>query len=153
MLVCNQSNHSLVKITCCTWQDHLATQSVSLPASPAPPPVPSPASVPVHMQCKTPGCTNTRRMMGDGSGYYDYCSLRCRDQGQQLPPFGIIHLLFTPMRSCMMLSRCSLLFCPWCKEDLGIILVRAYCEWEQVESHNYIRRAPLYILLPRISIT
>ena len=49
--------------------------------------------MPVYLQCKTPGCTKRRRLMNDGGGYYDYCSLRCRDQGQQLPPAGIQNVI------------------------------------------------------------
>ena len=90
----------------------------------SPPPEPSSppsALMPVYLQCKTPGCTKCPRLMDDGSGYYDYCSLRCRDQGRQLPPASIRQLLFTPMHSCMISSRCSLLFCPW--ETWGLYLL------------------------------
>ena len=51
------------------------------------------ASAPVYMQCSTPGCTQPRRMISDGSGYYDYCSLRCRDQGAQVQPSGIQNVI------------------------------------------------------------
>ena len=33
-------------------------------------------------QCKTPGCYRQQRIQDDGEGYYDYCSLTCRDKGQ-----------------------------------------------------------------------
>ena len=45
-----------------------------------------------NMQCSTPGCTRPRRMMADGSGYYDYCSIRCRDQSL---PAGISQCMLT----------------------------------------------------------
>jgi len=54
------------------------------------PPPPS-VTVPVDMQCLTPGCTRPRRMMDDGSGYYDYCGRTCRDKALQTQPLGICH--------------------------------------------------------------
>jgi len=39
------------------------------------------ATVAADMQCKTPQCTRPRRCMEDGKGYYDFCSISCRDSG------------------------------------------------------------------------
>ena len=91
----------------------LSPLPLSQPHPLAPLLVPSPASVPAYsvrlqgapdlgpayMQCKTPGCTRPRRMMDDGSGYYDYCGRMCRDP--QVQPSGrTIQAIFGLVEKC-----------------------------------------------------
>ena len=38
-------------------------------------------TLPAHLRCKTPNCPRQRNPIPGGSGYYDYCSINCRDSG------------------------------------------------------------------------
>ena len=68
----------------------LSSVFLSPQPEPALPPLAPPSAL--MLQCSTPGCTRPRRMMADGSGYYDYCSIRCRDQNL---PAGISQCMLT----------------------------------------------------------
>jgi len=69
--------------------------------------------VPPNMRCKTPGCPLARRRMDDGSGYYDYCSLNCRDMGQRPQPSGMSSfspsVLLYVSQSCFTVLSCAIL--------------------------------------------
>ena len=66
---------------------------------------PALANAPADLQCKTPGCLRPRRMMDDGSGYYDFCSLTCRDQGAS----GMVRLCSLRVKKWIyLLSSCNL---------------------------------------------
>ena len=85
-------HHLVIAYAYCMVQ--LFKLSTVLRLSPQPEPALPPLAPPsaLMLQCSTPGCTRPRRMMADGSGYYDYCSIRCRDQSL---PAGISQCMLT----------------------------------------------------------
>ena len=47
-----------------------------------------PGVISAELKCQTQGCPRPKRKKDDGSGYFDYCSLTCRNEGQ-MPGSGM----------------------------------------------------------------